>query len=76
MKEILLKNKRTTLIGLLIAALFVLFLMERVSVNEVVALITALNAVGFFMCKDGATKKEHIEEAKQYHNELNNDLLG
>jgi hypothetical protein len=70
MMEILIRNKRTTLIGVLSIALFILFWIERITVNEVIALLTALNAIGFFLSKDGATAKEHCEEAKQYRDEL------
>jgi len=73
MMEILIRNKRTTMIGLLAIALFVLFWIGRITVNEAIALITALNAMGFFLAKDGATAKEHAEEARQYQEELNNE---
>ncbi len=72
MMEILIRNKRTTMIGFLSVVLFVMFMMERITVHEVVALLMALNSIGFFLCKDGATAKEHAEEARQYQEELNN----
>jgi hypothetical protein len=45
------------MIGVLTFILFVLFIMERITVNEVVALLMALNSIGFFLCKDGELTK-------------------
>jgi len=58
MIDVFLRNKRTTMIGVLTFVLFVLFMMERITVNEVVALLMALNSIGFFLCKDGELKNE------------------
>jgi len=57
MIDVFLRNKRTTMIGVLTFILFVLFIMERITVNEVVALLMALNSIGFFLCKDGELTK-------------------
>ena len=58
MIDVFLRNKRTTMIGVLTFILFALFMMERITVNEVVALLMALNSIGFFLCKDGELTKD------------------
>jgi cytochrome c oxidase assembly factor CtaG len=45
------------MIGVLTFILFALFMMERITVNEVVALLMTLNSIGFFLCKDGELTK-------------------
>jgi len=57
MIDVFLRNKRTTMIGVLTFILFALFMMERITVNEVVALLMTLNSIGFFLCKDGELTK-------------------
>lgn len=74
MRNALIRNWKTTLIGVLIIALAIYVWFGKASLREAIEGFLALSGAGFIVARDAKTQKQAEEEANNYMEVIQNEI--